>query len=213
MIESSSEFENVMIFKNQLINLDKKQLLELYKDVSNYALFINVIVILINCENVLFLLDDNYINKIYSLLDIHRYDLNDKNTFNIINDIIDALNKIKSIENKEEYVSEYVKYQENLRGFKFKTTDDFLYALTYDAVVVAGLKDKKIPIEFDDLFLSSINYFLNIYPEYFEDEEILENVFLRLEEIVSRKGLKNIFNKSDAKKLIKVLKSMDLKEE
>lgn len=212
MIENNSEFENIMIFKNQLINLEKKELIQLYTDVSNYALFINTIIILINEENTLFLLDDNYIDKIYAILDIHRYDLNDNEVFNIVNDIIDALNKIKGIENKEEYVKEYVKFQEGLRGYKFKEADDFLYALTYDAVVVAGLKDKSIPIQYDDLFLSSINYFLNIYPEYFEDSVILKSVRVRLEEITMRKGISNRFNKQSAKRLIKELNN-NIKEE
>lgn len=212
MIENNSEFENIMIFKNQLINLEKKELIRLYTDVSNYALFINTIIILINEENTLFLLDDNYIDKIYAILDIHRYDLNDNEVFNIVNDIIDALNKIKGIENKEEYVKEYVKFQEGLRGYKFKEADDFLYALTYDAVVVAGLKDKSIPIQYDDLFLSSINYFLNIYPEYFEDSVTLKSVRERLEEITMRKGISNRFNKQSAKRLIKELNN-NIKEE
>jgi len=213
MIESSSEFENVMIFKNQLINLDKNQLVELYTDVSNYALFINVIIILINNENILLVLDDEYLDKIYRILDIHRYDLNDKEIFNTINEIIDSLNKIKSIENKEEYVEEYVKYQQNLRECCFKTAEDFLYALSYDAVVIAELKNKDMPIYNDNLFIASIKYFLNIYPVYFEDDEVLNSVYERLGEIASRKGLKNINNKNDAKRLIKVLDSIDLKEE
>ena len=211
MIESSSEFENIMIFKNQLINLDKKEIIKVYQDVSNYALFLNTIIMLINNENVLFLLDDNYLDKVYSILDIHRYDLNDSDVFDTVNDIIDALNIIKTIKSKEEYVREYVKYQENLRGFKFKEPDDFLYALSYDAVVIAGLRDNNIPIQYDDLFISSIRYFINIYPDYFDDYEILDNVYQKLEEINSRKGIKYIANRKDAKKLIKALNY--LKEE
>lgn len=211
MIESSSEFENIMIFKNQLINLDKKEIIKVYQDVSNYALFLNTIIMLINNENVLFLLDDNYLDKVYSILDIHRYDLNDSDVFDTVNDIIDALNIIKTIKSKEEYVREYVKYQESLRGFKFKEPDDFLYALSYDAVVIAGLRDNNIPIQYDDLFISSIRYFINIYPDYFDDYEILDNVYQKLEEINSRKGIKYISNRKDAKKLIKALNY--LKEE
>lgn len=213
MIESSSEFENIMIIKNQLINLDKNQLIDVYTDISNYALFINAIIALINEENVLFLLDENYIDKVYRILDIHRYDLNDKEVFSIINDVIDALNKIQNIDNKEEYVKEYIKYQQNIRRCKFQTADDLLYALTYDAVVIAGLKDKNMPIQYDDLFISSINYFLSIYPEYFEDDEVFGSVYDRLEEITRRKGIKHSSNRNDAKKLIKLFNSADIKEE
>ena len=60
----------------------------------------------------------------------------------------------------------------------------------YDAIVLMALKEHNLDfITEDDLFLASINYFMETMPELFEDEVALQMVSDKIDQLTKNGGI------------------------
>ena len=88
------DYINLLALKNQLINADLKTLMKDYQeDYILYLQFLSSVIMLINTDSGFLLFSEAAREKIYSIIDIHRFD-DDKEVSSLINDIIGELNAI-----------------------------------------------------------------------------------------------------------------------
>ena len=65
------DFVDVLCLKNQLVNVEKEKLLEVYKDYENYITFISAVLIMIETEDTpLLLYRDSFVKKIEDVVQI-----------------------------------------------------------------------------------------------------------------------------------------------
>ena len=187
---SLEDFHKVLCLRNQLIYLSLPSLLKIYENYENYLFFLDCICHLISMDGAFLLFSPILIEKIESLLQIHRFDIESCEIKEGINEIIRYLNKLKSCDDfsKDLLKETYVTYQEETRGIHFRGEEQFFNCLGYDAVVYMALTEDKMDIiEEDSMFLSSINHFTRVIPELFSDEEIKERAMQKITEIENTK--------------------------
>ena len=210
------DFENLLIIKNQLITLGSEKLIELYDGVSAYTTFLNTVICLLGEESAFLYLDDSFIDKIYDVMQIHRFDISNNDAVDSINKIMNCLNDIKycSDDYRELIVSNYKEYQKSIRNIGFASNQDFLYSLSFDAVVYLGLKGF-VEIPFDDnlLVLSSINYMINSFSEAFKDEKMYDATLDKLNYISKESNIFSLNQIALSYKTKRKLKNIKLKEE
>lgn len=210
------DFENLLIIKNQLITLGSEKLIELYNGVSAYTTFLNTVICLLGEESAFLYLDDSFIDKIYDVMQIHRFDISNNEAVDSINKITNCLNDIKycSDDYRELIVSNYKEYQKSIRNIGFASNQDFLYSLSFDAVVYLGLKGL-VEIPFDDnlLVLSSINYMINSFSEAFKDVEMYDATLDKLNYISKESNIFSLNQIALSYKAKRKLKNIRLKEE
>ena len=81
----------------------------------------------------------------------------------------------------------------------------FLGAMSYDAVILEDLlKGDLDSFEFDDLFLATTNYFLEMIPEIYQDENIRNITLNRFDKI----DKKTLFKNRGLKKYMKTTKEV-----
>ncbi len=183
------DFENLLCLRNELINASTSQMMEEYQDFEQYMMFLDTVLILLDTDSGFLLLDDEYSDKIFHVIQIHRFDCKDKDIRDAINLIIDRVNQTKSYskELKEMILKDYQDYQSDLRSVEFSTQEDLIYALGYDAIVFLALKDDRMDIATeDDVFLSSVNYMMEVIPEFFSDDEISNRLEEHLQVLMNR---------------------------
>ena len=191
-----NDFLNVLCLRNQLVCVDKKQLIEVYQDYENYITFLSSVYALSEVDSAFLLYNNAYIDKIENVVQIHRYDTNDSEVKEVVNTIIGYLNGLRNYSDqyRNTLMEAYHSYNEDARGIEFDGDDLLIKALAYDAVVVAGLANENMEIVTeDDLFISSINYLLNTIPEFFDNVQVKIRAITRLDEL-SKKG--RPFNKT-----------------
>lgn len=172
---SIRDFKNVIILKKQLITLDLDQLKEIYQDFDSYLVFLDTIAVMSNVDSAFLLLHDDFIPKIESIIQCHRFDV-DSDTWNLVNDAIQYLNLVKNYtpDYKKLLIGGYRAYQEDVRGKKVKDIDELLLLLAGDAYLVVGMEEKDIDVASDDdYFMSSLNYFIETCPEILEEEDMI----------------------------------------
>ena len=158
-----SDFTNVLCLRSQLVNLDEKDIVEYHKDYERYLTFIDTVAVMSEIDSAFLLFRDDFIDKIYSVIQIYRFDIKDNQIKEAINSIINYLNVVKS----------YHSWQEEVRNVWLKDESDLVYSLGYDAVVYAGIVDGDMDIITEnDMFLSSINYFVETIPSIFENKDV-----------------------------------------
>ena len=126
-------------------------------------------------DSAFLLFRDDFIDKIYSVIQIYRFDIKDNQIKEAINSIINYLNVVKSYEPeyKQLLKKSYHSWQEEVRNVWLKDESDLVYSLGYDAVVYAGIVDGDMDIITEnDMFLSSINYFVETIPSIFENKDV-----------------------------------------
>lgn len=210
------DFENLLIIKNQLITLSSEKLIELYKGVSEYTTFLNTVISLLSEESAFLYLDNSFIDKIYDVMQIHRFEISDNDSIDSINKITNCLNDIKycSDDYRKLIVSNYKDYQKSIRNVGFASNQDFLYSLSFDAVVYLGLKGL-IEIPFDDnlLVLSSIGYMINSFSEAFKDVQMYDATLDKLNYISKESNIFSLNQIVLSYKTKRKLKNIRLKEE
>lgn len=210
------DFENLLIIKNQLITLDSEKLIELYNGVSEYTTFLNTVISLLSEESAFLYLDNSFIDKIYDVMQIHRFEISDDDTIDSINKITNCLNDIKycSDDYRKLIVSNYKEYQKSIRNVGFASNQDFLYSLSFDAVVYLGLKGF-VEIPFDDnlLVLSSINYMINSFSDVFRNVEMYDATLDKLNYISKESNIFSLSQIALSYKVKRKLKNIRLKEE
>ena len=209
-------FENLLILKNQLITLSTQKLLDIYENLSNYIKFIDSVICMLQEESAFLFLNEDYIKKIQSVLQAHRFDIDDKEIINTINEITICLNDItcSSDNYRNMLVSSYFEYNKDVRDVNFATMDDFIYMLSYDGIVYLTLKGA-VDYSIDDglLSLSSINYIMSVYPQCFEDININKNTQKKLDEIFNKSSIFELNTKISSYNTKKRIKKIKLKEE
>ena len=167
-------------------------------------------------ESAFLFFNEDYIKKIQSVLQAHRFDIDDKEIINTINEITICLNDItcSSDNYRNMLVSSYFEYNKDVRDVNFATMDDFIYMLSYDGIVYLTLKGA-VDYSIDDglLSLSSINYIMSVYPQCFEDININKNTQKKLDEIFNKSSIFELNTKISSYNTKKRIKKIKLKEE
>lgn len=183
-------------FKNQLITKELDELFSQYESIEKYKEFIEISNRLLKNETVFFYIDESFLTKVQEIIHKYRFDYRkDKNINDLINETIYIMNSVKSKLNNDQQVDthlmHYYYYQENSRGISIEDEDVLLYALSEDYNVLKALIENDFFEISDDIFLVSTNYFLEVYPEIYQDKQIKEITEKKLDAIV-----KNNFDNS-----------------
>lgn len=209
-----TDFENQLILKNQLITLSTGTLCELYSNMDIYPTFVDSVAHMINEESAFLYISDDFIEKIHSVLQLHRFDIKDKERSSIINDIISCINEISnaSTDMRQMMISGYIAYQTDIRDVEFDETEDFLCSLTSDAVVFLNLRKDVDAAVSDDLTLASINYFLKMVPEFFRDSTVKSNAEKALDTIYKRSNILDFATRIISNRTKKKIKEIKIEE-
>lgn len=200
------DYSNVIHLRNQIAFLDFKTLLDVYKDKDNYINFLDTFVVLTNIDSGFLLFSDDFVDRIESVIELNRFSFNDKEITEVINGIITYLNELKSKSDtyKKSVRQHYCCFQEQIRGVSFPNNTSLVRSICYDPFVIDALRDNDMSnIGEDKLFLASINSFLELLPELFDDEEIRELTLKKIEEISNNSKLFQL----NMKKMIRDTKS------
>lgn len=189
-----------------------------------YKCYTNVIQILyciISNEPALILLDRSYLEKVYAIMEVHRFDAIGREINDEIGELITLINRInsQSTEEKISMISDYIINQSEERQIEVVTQEDYcdlLKSMIYDTIIVQALVTKDLSNINDtnsDFFISTINYLLEEMPELLVYEDALDFTTEYLESInVNSTFLEKIYNRgrtkiiNDTKKKIKSLK-------
>lgn len=205
MTEELIDFNNIITLRNHLCRVPMKRLLEMYQDKESYITFLDSIALLAENDSAFLLFADELLEKILSIVQIHRFDFEEKEVKDCINGIIGYVNQIKTYPDGLANVlrNGYLTYQEDLREADFLTTEGLLTSLSYDAVVFACLRDGDIhKIQDDEYALMSLNYLMKSVPEFFKDPQVC----LRVQTLLDRIG-KNSKLLSSKKKFVKKIRT------
>ena len=186
------DFSNVLHIRNQIAFLDKKKLQELYRDKGNYLNFIDTFVVLTNIDSGFLLFSYDFLTRVEDIIQLNRFSFQEKDINEVINSIITYINNVRM--QTETYNSSvrahYFYFQQDIRNTKFKNNKELINSLGYDAYVIDALRDHDLStIGEDKLFLASINSFLELIPELFDDEEIQKITLDKMNEITKHSGL------------------------
>lgn len=174
MTQELKEYQNILNLKNHLICLSERELENIYQDMDFYLAFIQTVFSLIENEGGMLLLDEDYIKKVLSVLQIHRFDCPNKEVKEDINGIIQCLNGVKAYPDslKNGLKNAYLAYQEEQREITFNTKEAFAASLSYDAIVFNAIqKGQEEDIKHDKYYVMSLNYLLKTCPELFDEKE------------------------------------------
>lgn len=212
-------FEYEMHIKAHLISTSAETLQKMVQEEGAYTYFIQMLYCIVCNEPALILLDSNYLDKIYKIMEVHRFDEIGKKNYADINDLIGSINNIKakSQEEKVEMIRDYILDQCEKRKIVVVTQDDylnFLNSMIYDSITTHALESKDFSnVKDGNLFISSVNYILEEMPQLLIDENALDvtseyldaiNKNSSLLEKVVNRGRKKIIK--DTKEKIKILK-------
>lgn len=211
-----NDFENLLVLKSQLITLSLEKIKEQYTDVSSYILFVDTVGCMLNEESAFLYLSETFPKKIKEILQIHRFDIENSEVVEAINDITIDLNNIEnaSIDYRKMILTNYIEYQKDIRHFDFDTFEDFFNALAYDALVFLNLKGViTIPNINNDLLLSSIGYIIESCPDFFKNRNIYDLAYYALDELSLESNIFDFNTKILTTQRKKELKNIRLKEE
>lgn len=172
------DFCNLLSLKNHLATATEKDLVDLYQDVEDYVTFIDIFVLLTETDSGFLLLDEGLVDRVNSVLQVHRFDIDDKEIKDIINSIIGYLNRVRTMDSSVKNIlkNNYLAYHEELREATFGDNESFLAAISYDAIVVKALLDGDMNLAKDNKFIvMSLNYLIKVCPELFKRKEVKDN--------------------------------------
>ena len=199
------DYINLLALKNQLINADLKTLMKDYQeDYILYLQFLSSVIMLINTDSGFLLFSEAAREKIYSIIDIHRFD-DDKEVSSLINDIIGELNAINGYpqEIRKLMEAQYLAYQEEIRNVRILNGETLIQLMSYDALCLFSLNTKeelKLKENEEYSFLSSLNYLINTCPELFDDPDIKKNAEKAIDIIMKKGGFFNFKGRKYSKK-------------
>ena len=176
MSEEMITLNNLLTIRNHLGIVPKNQLLEMYQDPDAFLSFIDSVGILLENDSGFLLFDSSFIDKIFSVFQIYRFE-SDASTKEMINDLIGLLNRIKNYPNSLANIlkNNYLAYQEEKRHVIFKTTDALIASISYDALVFTALMNGDTEqIQDGDYYLMSLHYLMSVCSEFFQDDEIFD---------------------------------------
>ncbi len=187
---SLDDFYNVLLLRNHLEFLSVKQLEDLYQDTTNFLVFLDTIAVFSEIDSAFLLFKDEYISKIERIISINRFKSNDSDIKEIINSIIIFLNQIKCYDTSYKNIlkNNYLVYQEDCRKVEMDSEQILLESLGYDAVAYKAIVESNLELikDADDYFLASINYFIEVIPELFKNNEIKQLVIDSIEKLAKK---------------------------
>lgn len=187
--DNENERLNLLAIKNQLVNLSVAELVERYRDIDEYYTFLETLIKLINTESTFLLCGSDYIDKVVTIVNIHRFDVDDKDFRLGVSGIISYFNSVRSQDSnlKEILKAGYVSYQEDQRGITFYDMGAMLKSIAYDANVYQALQKGTIEkLGLDDYTLMSLTYLMNVYPEFFKDKNVNARAVKLIDSITSK---------------------------
>ncbi len=187
---SLDDFYNVLLLRNHLEFFSVKQLEDLYQDTTNFLVFLDTIAVFSEIDSAFLLFKDEYISKIERIISINRFKSNDSDIKEIINSIIIFLNQIKCYDTSYKNIlkNNYLAYQEDCRKVEMDSEQILLESLGYDAVAYKAIVESNLELikDADDYFLASINYFIEVIPELFKNNEIKQLVIDSIEKLAKK---------------------------
>ena len=220
-LEDVESFENEMSIKACLISNSIEQLEKMVEDKEWYINVIQILYCIISNEPALILLDRSYLEKVYAIMEVHRFDAIGKEINDEIGELITLINRInsQSTEEKTSMIIDYIISQSEERQIEVVTQEDYcdlLKSMIYDTIIVQALVTKDLSNINDtnsDFFICTINYLLEEMPELLVYEDALDFTTEYLESInVNSTFLEKVYNRrrtkiiNDTKKKIKSLK-------
>ena len=215
------DYINLLALKNQLINGKLSTLMKDYKE--NYLLylqFLESVYMLLETDSGFLLFSEEAKEKIYSIIDIHRFD-DDKEVSACVNELIGYLNAINGYqpEIKKLMKEQYLAYQEELRQINILNGETLIDLMAYDALCLFSLNTQdefNIKPNEEYSFLSSLNYLIGTCPELFNDPDIKKNAEKAIDIIMKKGGFFNFKGKKYSKKTqanFQKIKTMEKKKE
>lgn len=204
MSDEVTEYFALLIFKNQLLCCSNDELVKMYEDDKMFWEFLDTIALMSQKEPAFFLLSDEINDSIHAVIDSHRYSC-DKEMSEYINKVIVYLNNFANVDKNLADVMRisYLNFNEEYRGVEFKDNKSFLASLAYDAVVFAALYNDNLDnVDNGDLAVCSLNYLINMLPEFFNDDSIKVRALYILD-----KEFNNSRRFSDRKKSIRLIRN------
>ena len=197
------EMKNALYMKNQLIFLNKKELVERYNGIY-YKIFLNMARDLLNSDSVFVAAFNEAGSKLKEVISSNRY--KDRKNFQIENEIIITLNELKTID-QQEAREIYRGLNENIRMSLLKDDEEFLKKIGSDILLVFDLEEDSDNINMNkDAFISSTAYLLETFTEvYIKNPRALEKTKNYL---VGLKNDEDKFIRKKVKVLNKELKSV-----
>lgn len=158
------EMKNALFMKNQLIFLSKKQLVEKYSG-AYYEIFLIMTKDLLSIDNLFIASFQELGSKLREVISSNRY--KDRENFQIENEIIVLLNKLKTI-NQQGSREAYRELNESIRMTSLEDDRDFLKKIGNDIFLVSKLEEDSDDINMKkDAFISSTAYLLKKFPEVY----------------------------------------------
>lgn len=210
-----------MSIKACLISNSIEQLEKMVDDKEWYINVIQILYCIISNEPALILLDRSYLEKVYAIMEVHRFDAIGREINDEIGELITLINRInsQSTEEKTSMIIDYIISQSEERQIEVVTQEDYcdlLKSMIYDTIIVQALVTKDLSNINDtnsDFFICTINYLLEEMPELLVYEDALDFTTEYLESInVNSTFLEKVYNRrrtkiiNDTKKKIKSLK-------
>ena len=201
MPEEMLDFHNLLTIRNQLVKASDEKLRELYQDKGSYVTFLDTVILLTESDSAFLLFSDQFIDKILSVVQLHRFDFEEDEIKEAINGIITYMNHIRTYSSDlvNQLKNGYLAYQEDLREAEFHSDEAFFKSLSYDAVVFSALREgKPESVEDDSYFLMSLNFLLKSCPELFQDATVKKGATVLLDRAYRHSGIL-----SSKKKMVK----------
>ena len=199
------DYINLLALKNQLINAKLSVLMKDYEnDYLLYLQFLESVYMLLDTDSGFLLFSDEAKDKIYSIIDIHRFD-DDKEVSSCVNEIIGFLNSMNGYtsEMKKLMKEQYLAYQEEIRKVHILNGETLIQLIAYDALCLFSLNTQEELVLKDNeeySFLSSLNYLIETCPEIFNDSDIKRNALKALDMIMKKGGFFNFKGRKYTKK-------------
>ena len=195
------DFLTMLQLKCSLYYYNVDDFIELCKDESQYATFLDSALLLVEYDEGFLRLDSELSSKISSVIEKYRFAYTDSSYVPVVNELICRLNVINSdnriVQNaKREH---YLNFQEGVREVYFEDSEAFLNTIVDDYFVYLKFQsdyDKQIP---NITIYSSLNYFAAMCPSVFRDSLFYQKSIDYLEHQANRVTL----GKSRKKAIIK----------
>ena len=198
---SWDDFVKLMLIRNSLVYTPLSSLLDNYSDIDEYTCFLDSLVLLFNNDSGFLLLIENFYDRIFRTIDLHRFDA-DEDVKKTASDIIYCINSLKTMSQslKDLMIIQYKDYHEEMRQAKFNDYQDLLDSLAFDAIVFFAItKNRPDLINDETYFLYSVCYFTKCFPELFYDDSMKQRTLDILSNLLSRQP----FYKRDVRKYTK----------
>lgn len=174
MTDEMYDFVNLAIVKNHLGMVSRKDIVDLYQDMDDYVLFVDMFSYLTECDSGFLYLDSEISEKVLDVIQLHRFKIDDPEIREITNSIIEYINRFmnSSPEFRKATVESYFSYHEDLREATFRDADALVASIGYDALVLKAIVEGDSENVSNNKFtVMSLNYLVKVCPELFEDEE------------------------------------------